>query len=257
VTLHAGPSSGNAFSGWSGECKGVSLVCHVSLSKTANVGARFAPRGKASIPLSISRAKFDVKWAESLGSGKLDVEGKIAKPAEVALQLHRSGGSKPLLTTSLSLPAGAFSLSIKLLPGLLADGAPLLPGGFVVSIGGHNGKVAVPTEVRAITLAPPPQGVVSKAFASSSSGGGPQISIPAGRKSAFVHFVFQTMPTGKEPLSVAWYRPGGKLLGVATKSSVPVVTSSISSKAPLPAGTWRVDLRAGKTVVKTVTLAVT
>src|SRR5262249_46896441 len=45
VTLHAGASSGNRFTGWSGGCKGVSLVCLVSLSKTANVVATFAPTG--------------------------------------------------------------------------------------------------------------------------------------------------------------------------------------------------------------------
>jgi hypothetical protein len=207
--------------------------------------------------VSISSARFDVTWAESLGSGTLDVQGKIAKPAEVAFQLHRSGGSKPLLTTKVSLPAGPFKLSIKLLPGLLADGAPLLPGGFVVSIGGHSGKLVVPTQVHTIALAAPPQGVVSQAFASASPGGSPEASIPAGGKSAFVHFVFQTLPTANQKLSVAWYRPGGKLLGVATKSSGPVVTSSISSKTPLPAGTWRVDLRAGNTVVKSIPLVVT
>jgi hypothetical protein len=65
------------------------------------------------------------------------------------------------------------------------------------------------------------------------------------------------MPTANEELSVAWYRPGGKLLGVATKSSAPVVTSSISSKVPLPTGTWRVDLRAGNTVVKSIPFVVT
>lgn len=256
VTLHAEPSAGNTFAGWSGGCKGVSPVCLVSLSKASDVGAGFARQVGASIPVSISRAKFDVKWAQSLGTGRLDVRGKIAKPAQVALQLHRSGGSRPLLTTNLSLPAGPFSLSIKLLPGLLADGAPLLPGGFVVSISGHGGKVAVPTQVRTIRLAAPPQGVVSKAFASSSAGGAPDVSIPAGRKAAFVHFVFQTMPTAKQRLSIAWYRPGGKLLGVVTKSIAPVVTSSITSKAPIPAGSWRVDLRAGNTVVKSIPVVV-
>jgi hypothetical protein len=184
------------------------------------------------------------------------LQGKIAKSAQVALQLHRSGGSKPLLTTSLSLPAGPFNLSLELLPGVLADGAPLRPGGFVVSITGHSGKLVLPTQVETIALAPPPQGVVSKAFASASPGGGPRISIPAGRKAAFVHFGFQTLPSTKQKLSVAWYRPGGKLLGVATKSTAPDVTSSISSKAPLPAGTWRVDLRAGNTVVKTISFVV-
>src|SRR5262249_13544762 len=193
---------------------------------------------------------------QSLGSGKLDVRGKIAKPSLVAIQLHRAGGAKVLLTTSLSLPAGPFSLSIKLLPGLLADGQPLLPGGFVVSIGGHSGKLVVPTQLRTITLSAPPQGIVDKAFASSSAGGAPESTIPAVQKSAFVHFVFESLPSTTQKLTVAWYRPGGKLLGVATKSNAPTVTSSISSPAPLPTGLWRVDLRPGNTVLKRVPITV-
>jgi hypothetical protein len=256
VTLHAGAANGSRFTGWSGGCRGVSLVCLVSLAKAANVVATFAPTGGVSVPVSISRADFDVKWQQSLGTGKLDVKGKIAKPALVAIQLHRAGGSKVLLTTNLSLPAGPFSLSVKLLPGLLADGQPLLPGGFVVSISGHSGKAVVPPQLRTITLTPPPQGVVGRAFASSSAGGGAESTIPASSKSAFVHFVFQSLPSAGQKLTVAWYRPGGKLLGVATKSSAPTVTTSISSKAPLPAGNWRVDLRAGDTVVKSIPIVV-
>jgi hypothetical protein len=116
--------------------------------------------------------------------------------------------------------------------------------------------MTVPTQVQEITLTGPPTGVIGKAFASSSAGGGPAASVPASRKSVFVHFVFQSLPTGKQPITVAWYRPGGKLLGVANKSTAPTVESSISSKSALPKGTYRVDLRAGSTVVKSVNINV-
>jgi hypothetical protein len=256
LTLHAGPSHGNTFTGWTGGCSGHAAICLISISKASAVGATFAPAGGESVPVSISQAGFDVKWAQSEGSGTLGVKGHIAKPSAIAIELHRAGSSKVLLTTNLSVPAGPFSLSIKLLPGLLADGQPLLPGGFVVSISGHSGKLTVPTQVRTITLASPPEGVVSKAFASSTAGGGPQSTIPAGKRSAFVHFVFGALPNSNEKITVAWYRPGGKLLGVADKPTSPDVTSSISSKAPLPTGNWRVDLRAGNQVVKSVPIVV-
>jgi hypothetical protein len=256
VTLHAGASSGNTVSGWTGGCSGHAAVCLISLSKASKVGAAFAPKGGTAIPISISKADFDVQWQQSQGSGKLAVKGKIAKPAKVAIQLHRSGSPKPLLTTNLSLPAGPFSLSIKLLPGLLADGQPLLPGSFTVTLGGKSGNMTVPTQVQEITLIGPPSGVVGKAFASSSAAGGPASNIPATMKSAFVHFTFQSLPTGKQPITVAWYRPGGKLLGIANKSTAPTVESQITSKAPLPKGLWRIDLRAGSTVVKSVNINV-
>ena len=50
--------------------------------------------------------------------------------------------------------------------------------------------------------------------------------------------------------------PNGKLLGTAKKSSGPKVTSSIQSNGPLPTGAWRVDLRAGSTIVKSVAIQV-
>ena len=80
--------------------------------------------------------------------------------------------------------------------------------------------------------------------------------IHASSDRAYVHFVFAAQPTGAAALSVAWYQPDGKLLGVAQKPNRPDVTSAISSGSPLPQGTWRVDLRAGSTVVKSLALHV-
>ncbi len=69
-------------------------------------------------------------------------------------------------------------------------------------------------------------------------------------------FDFKAQPPRDRSLTVAWFEPGGKLLGQATKSSAPTITSSVKSNGPLPRGVWHVDLRFGKTLVKTVTLNV-
>jgi hypothetical protein len=154
LTLRARASRGSRFAGWSGGCTGVSRTCLLRLSKGAKVIATFAPLRNA-IEVFISKARFDVHWRRSVGSGKLELEGRIGRRAHVTVKLHRAGAAHALLTTHLSLPAGPFRLSVKLPPGSLTDGQPLLPGGFVVSISGRGGKLIVPRQVRAITLSPP------------------------------------------------------------------------------------------------------
>ena len=201
------------------------------------------------MPLAIETAAFSVQWHESVGTGKLMIHGRIAKSADVQVELDRSGGQK-LVSEHLSLPAGSFSLALKLDPGL-----GLLPGGFVVTISGKSGKLTVPPQVKTLTLPAPAGGVVYRAFASSSPNGPPTGTLRKS-KQAFVTFDFGAQPKSGRPLTIAWFMPNGKLLGTAKKPSAPKVTSSIQSNAPLPAGSWHVDLRSGSTIVKSVAITV-
>jgi hypothetical protein len=249
VTLRAAPAAGFRFTGWGGGCTGTRPACALKLVHAAAVSAAFEPApGANAVPVSIRQATFDVRWARSVGSGKLVVAGRIGKPAKVDLKLSRAGGAA-LLTEHASLPSGPFSLTLKLGPGLL-------PGGFVVTLGGRSGSLVVPTQVKTVSLQAPREGVVSRAFASTSESGGPVAVIQASSDRAYVHFVFAAQPSAGGAVSVAWYRPDGKLLGVAQKPNRPDVTSAISSGSPLPKGTWRVDLRAGPTVVKSLVVHV-
>jgi hypothetical protein len=249
VTLHAGPAAGFRFTGWGGGCRGTAASCSIKLARASTVFAVFEPAaGANAVPVSIRQASFDVHWDQSVGSGKLVVAGRIGKPSKVDVKLSRAGGAS-LLTEHASLPSGPFSLSLKLGPGLL-------PGGFVVTLGGRSGSLVVPTQVKTVSLKAPREGVVARAFASTSEAGGPVAVIHASSDRAYVHFVFAAQPSGGGALSVAWYQPNGTLLGVAQKANSPDVTSAISSGSPLPKGTWRVDLRAGSTVVKSLALHV-
>jgi hypothetical protein len=258
VELKAGSAAGFRFAGWTGGCSGKTPSCTIKIGSKSSVKAEFVPMpGTTAVPISISAAAFAVSWDKSVGSGKLAINGTIGKPSKVSLELHRSGGTKPLLKEDLSLPAGRFSLSLKLAPGLLADGQPLLPGGFVVTLGGKSGKFVVPTQIKTVSLVAPAQGVVERAFASASASGGATAVVHSSGRQAYVHFVFQSQPSAKTPITVAWYAPGGKLAGVVNESNRPDILSWVKGHTALPKGLWRVDLRAGSAVVKSVSIQVT
>jgi hypothetical protein len=223
----------------------------VKVSGASEASARFTAAAAAAIvPIEINAAAFSVEWQASVGTGRLLVSGKIAKSASLVVQLRRSGGAA-LLTEHLSLPAGPFRLTLKLNPGLR-----LLPGGFVVSITGKSGRLTVPPQVKTLSLPGPVEGVVESAYASASAISGPAAALHR-VKAAFVHFAFQTEPTGDHKLSIAWYLPNGRLVGTATKTPGSRITSSVKSNLPLPKGTWRIDLRFGQVLVKQLDVPIT
>ena len=87
--------------------------------------------------------------------------------------------------------------------------------------------------------------------------------LPSGEKLGSSSSEFQSVsrtgfppPRLNQKLTISWFEPNGKLLGSASKPSGPTVTSSIKSNAALPRGAWRVDLRSGGTLVKSVAINV-
>jgi hypothetical protein len=247
----AGP--GYTFQGWSGPCQVSGLTCIVTLSAAHTVSARFAPKSKAStFAAGLAPAPaFKVKWKASIGKGVLKVTGALGKPALAKVTLHRPRGG-PLLTESIPLDAGKFTLAAKLLPGLLAGGAHLFPGGFMVSLTGTSGKLKMPMQIQTITLAAPPEGVVRTSYPSTAMGSKPVKSVPASGRQAYANFVLQTQPVRSAQVTVRWYWPNGKLLGSIKKSNRPTIVSFIGEPAgsTLPKGNWVAELRAGNKVVQ-------
>ena len=129
-------------------------------------------------------------------------------------------------------------------------------GSGTVTGSGRSGHLTVPPQVKTLSLIAPRGGVVGRAFASATANGAPTATLHSGGKQAFVTFEFMSQPPSGQSLTVAWFEPGGKLLGEASKSSAPTITSSVKSNGPLPRGAWHVDLRSGKTIVKTITINV-
>jgi hypothetical protein len=86
-----------------------------------------------------------------------------------------------------------------------------------------------------------------------SPGGVPLLRFPPRTSIVFAQFSFAALPRPGAPLTVSWYRPGGKLAGLPRRkpASSPVVAFvGGRNGAPLPRGAWQCVLRAGKVVVK-------
>jgi hypothetical protein len=253
VILLAKPGAGYKFVGWSGPCIVKGAACQVSLAGARTVSAHFAPK-VASSSFSAGLApspKFRVKWTASIGRGVLRVSGAVGKPALAKVQLRRPHGGA-LLTETQTLGAGHFVISPKLLPGLLAHGAKLFPGGFMVSLTGTSGRLKMPLQIQTVTLASPPEGVVRTAYLSAALATKPVHSVPSNGHQAYANFVFQNQPVRSKVLTVRWYWPNGKLLGSIKKTNRPTIVSFIREPAAdtLPKGNWTAELRAGSKIVQ-------
>jgi uncharacterized repeat protein (TIGR02543 family) len=254
VRLHAQPSSGYVFGGWTNGCKGSNPTCTVSAGTGNTVSARFPRRqGKRTVAIQI-KPRIKASFKQSAGSGTLILNGTISAPASLRVQLRRPGGAA-LLTRRLRVGGGPFGLRALLKRGTLAGGAYFLPGGFVVTVRGGSGPVGVPLQMRSVFVKPPLEGVVRRAYASTTAGGRPQKTLPSGSKQAWAIFRFATQPTGG-PLTATWYDRSGNLIGTREKSNRPIIRTGIGSSTAIPSGTWRVELRAGGKLAKQLRITI-
>jgi uncharacterized repeat protein (TIGR01451 family) len=255
ITLKAIPADGFVFKQWSGACAGSRPTCAVVLGGLRAVSATFVPRSGAAVGAALAEPQLRVSWLRSIGRGLLVVRGQVTRPANIEVAMRRPHGG-PLVTERQTVGAGVFTQSPKLLPSLLPRGARMLPGGFVVSLTGSTSGARLPLQLRTVVLPSPPEGVVRRAYASRTSGGAPSSTLGGGSTEAWANFVFAVQPAAGRAISVRWYRPDGRLLGVAKKSNRPVITSFIRSRPALPKGAWRADLVVGQTVVQRLSIRV-
>lgn len=257
VTLTARPEGRNEFTGWTGGCSGRRPACTVTATQARAVGASFssvqALRG-AAVRFRLSRSRITARWTRSEGLGTLVVRGSISARAALRVQLRRPGGG-PLLNRRFQVPGGPFQLRRQLRRGTLLRGATLLPGGFVLSLRGAAGAIPIPLQVRTVLVRSPGEGVVRRAFFTTSRAGTPRARLAAGVPEAWAVFRFETQPT-RSPIVAAWYAPDGRLIGTARKSNRPTIVTGIGSPIGLGAGTFRVELSAGGRVIRRLNVVV-
>ena len=192
----------------------------------------------------LTKALLQPRWSASRLVGRLDLRGVVGRPAVLeARVLRASGKGKALVTRRFQVKqAGSFTQRLRLLP-------TLLPGRYLVRVTEVAGTL--PAAQRAAKLSAPREGVVSRAFFSTKIGGRPLARI-AGRSIIFAHFRYAAKPKAGKRLTVRWFSPGAKrAVAVDRKPISSLVIAFIKSSGPLPRGTWRAELRYGRTLVAT------
>jgi WD40-like Beta Propeller Repeat len=201
-------------------------------------------------PAVVSRASFQVRWRVSVAHGTLNVQGQVGAPATADLVLRQ--GERVRATAKLEVPAGQFSQAFPL-------PSTLMPGPYSLDVKPAAGPTPFSPQTIPLELLPPPEGVVSSAYTSAQPGGVPLKRFPPRTAVVFAQFRFFSLPSRGRAVTVSWYRPGGKLAGPRRRkppSRLVVAYVGGRNGAPLPAGTWRTEIRAGPTVVKRLSFRV-
>jgi hypothetical protein len=249
LSLRALPAPGFVFSRWGDACSGQTTTCVTAVASAKRVSARFAPkRAGTSVAVSLGQPELHVRWVDSAATGTVLLSGFAAAPAAVRIEIRGESGP-PVLTTDLRV-SGSFRLTQRLAPGRL------LPGGFVAVLTGSSGGRTLPQQLAAVVLPAPAEGLVARAFLSRTQGGPAVAAVPAKAREVWAVFVFGTRPKPGQAVAVRWYWPSGKLLGEARKSAGAKVSSFLRANPQLPSGAWRVELRVGHELVKSLRVPV-
>ena len=259
MRMKAVPAPGYKFAGWRSGCTGRSLICMFTAGNSqtaAPVSAAFVPvRPNPALVVRLRPPNINASFKASVGKGTLRVDGSISLGAKLRIQLRRPGGG-PLLTKNVRA-LGSFRLKSLLKKGTLAKGAQLFPGAFVLSLTGRAGNTPVPLQMRTVYVRPPLEGVVRSAYPATLEDGVKVNPIPRGSTQLWAVFRFAAQPT-TGPITATWYDLHGKLVGTIRKNNRPVISTGLGSatSGPIPSGTYKVVLKAGRKLIKTFRIRV-
>lgn len=197
------------------------------------------PGGPPSITLP--KATLKSTYSGRTLKGTLTVTGTSSGASSVAVNLAKKGKTAALFSTNARVPAGAFTLSIKL------TSRRLLPGAHTLTLTPAGGPaVSIP-----VTVATPRNGIVGSAVASSIRGGPAATRLPGGARTVFFRFKFLALPKKGVPIAVRNFKDGKPLSPKPVgKRRATIVDSFVRSGGGLlPSGRWRAVLYVGKKAV--------
>ena len=199
-------------------------------------------------PPPVRDARLEPQWERSRYDGALIVSGEVPGPSRLRLVLRR--GNAVYFTARVVLAAGSFRKSFDMPRGLL-------PGRYLLDVSAPGSPTSLAHQVLSLRLLAPPEGVVSRAWASYVVGGPALLRFPSTTTRVWAHFRFAAQPKGGRKLTATWYG-AGRALPPDPKPKGRLVISVLYTKndVPIPHGVWRCVLRAGTAVVQQVTLRI-
>jgi Tol biopolymer transport system component len=198
-------------------------------------------------PRPVTRASFEGRWRQSEYVGALQVVGSV--PRLVRLRFTLSRQNERLLVRTATVRRGAFRLRFPVR-------RTFLPARYQLDVEQVSRPVAVRGQTERVRLRAPAEGVVSRAWASTTVGGRPLETLRS-TPDAFAHFRFAVLPRKGRTLVTRWFWRG-ELQGVPRRKrrGVLVVARVFVDEGSLPRGTYTCVLRAGGTIVKQVTFRI-
>jgi Tol biopolymer transport system component len=202
-------------------------------------------------PQPLTDARAVARWKESRLRGTLVIRGVVPGLARIQLALRR--GQRVYLARGLVLSQGTFTRK-------LALPRDLLPGPYVLAVTAVGSPTALSAQTLPVEVRTPAEGVVSEAWASAKVGGPPMDRVPATNGIVWAHFRFAALPRAGRVLTTQWYvngkpPPSGPKVkrprGLVVAFAVPGAEGE-----PLPRGRYECVLRAGRIVVKRVSVRV-
>ena len=202
-------------------------------------------------PEPVTDATVRGRWQESRLLGTLDVKGFVPGLSRIQLALRRA--KRVYLARGLVLSQGAFARRLPL-------PRDLLPGPYVLEVTAIGSPTELSRQTLPVEVRAPAEGVVRTAWASATVGGPPMERIPATNAIVWAHFRFAALPRGGRVLATQWYVNGRPPRSPPKRKPPRALVIAYAEPGvegePLPRGRYECVLRAGRIVVKRVSVRV-
>ena len=200
------------------------------------------PKGPAT---TIAKPKLvKVSYKASRLVGHIQLEGTSQLKTTLIFTLRKRGARKSVPLDTYPVKVGAWFSVVKL-PGSLT------PGTYDVLVSGKG----VTGSQASFTIAAPKSGIVKRAYATGPKKG-PAATTLVKTGELWAHFTFGTLPKKGQTITTQWILPNGSKLAANTRPRTNLVEAQVKdlSGNNLASGRWRCVIRAGGTVVATLSV---
>jgi hypothetical protein len=193
---------------------------------------------------TIAKPKLRASFVGSKLVGSVALSGTSPIKTTLSVSLRRHGAKKAAKTSSFAAQGGTWSYLLKLPSGLT-------PGAYDVTVSGKG----VTSSIASFSIKAPATGLVARSFATGPRKG-PAVTSLGRTSELWAYFTFGTLPKRGKTITTQWILPNGSKLGANTRPRASLVEAQVKdlSGNPLPKGRWRCVIRAGGTVVATLSV---